>query len=98
MHTINLQFLDEYVVLLSGTVHDTINRGGRVLIPVFALGRAQELLLILGNYVLVFTNRLNIASVISVTFSCGRSKLCEAFEPFLGRMINHDSPLIPYDS
>uniref|UniRef100_A0A2K6G6S6 Cleavage and polyadenylation specific factor 3 n=1 Tax=Propithecus coquereli TaxID=379532 RepID=A0A2K6G6S6_PROCO len=30
------------------TVHDIVNRGGRGLIPVFALGRAQELLLILG--------------------------------------------------
>lgn len=32
------------------TVHDIVNRGGRGLIPVFALGRAQELLLILGMY------------------------------------------------
>ena len=31
------------------TVHDIVNRGGRGLIPVFALGRAQELLLILGT-------------------------------------------------
>lgn len=31
------------------TVHDIVNRGGRALIPVFALGRAQELLLILGK-------------------------------------------------
>lgn len=29
-------------------VHDIVTRGGRCLIPVFALGRAQELLLILG--------------------------------------------------
>lgn len=31
------------------TVHDIVNREGRCLIPVFALGRAQELLLILGD-------------------------------------------------
>lgn len=31
------------------TVHDIVTRGGRCLIPVFALGRAQELLLILGE-------------------------------------------------
>ena len=31
------------------TVHDIVNREGRCLIPVFALGRAQELLLILGE-------------------------------------------------
>lgn len=32
----------------TGLVHDIVSRGGRCLIPVFALGRAQELLLILG--------------------------------------------------
>lgn len=31
-------------------VHDVVGRGGRCLIPVFALGRAQELLLILDEY------------------------------------------------
>ncbi|CAG0887316.1 unnamed protein product [Darwinula stevensoni] len=31
-------------------VHDIVTRGGRCLIPVFALGRAQELLLILDEY------------------------------------------------
>ncbi|CAL8088600.1 unnamed protein product [Orchesella dallaii] len=31
-------------------VHDIVGRGGRCLIPVFALGRAQELLLILDEY------------------------------------------------
>ena len=33
----------------TGLVHDIVNRGGRCLVPVFALGRAQELLLILGK-------------------------------------------------
>lgn len=32
------------------TVHEIVARGGRCLIPVFALGRAQELLLILDEY------------------------------------------------
>ncbi|PIO71925.1 hypothetical protein TELCIR_06156 [Teladorsagia circumcincta] len=31
-------------------VHDIVGRGGRCLIPAFALGRAQELLLILDEY------------------------------------------------
>ncbi|KAK3419723.1 hypothetical protein EUGRSUZ_G00400 [Eucalyptus grandis] len=31
-------------------IHSTVSRGGRVLIPAFALGRAQELLLILDEY------------------------------------------------
>ncbi|CAI8036078.1 Cleavage and polyadenylation specificity factor subunit 3 [Geodia barretti] len=34
----------------TGTIHDIVARGGRCLIPVFALGRAQELLLILDEY------------------------------------------------
>ncbi|XP_040568455.1 cleavage and polyadenylation specificity factor 73 [Lepeophtheirus salmonis] len=34
----------------TSTVHDIVTRGGRCLIPVFALGRAQELLLILDEY------------------------------------------------
>ena len=37
----------------TGLVHDIVNRGGRCLIPVFALGRAQELLLILGLSVML---------------------------------------------
>uniref|UniRef100_A0A453MLP6 Beta-Casp domain-containing protein n=1 Tax=Aegilops tauschii subsp. strangulata TaxID=200361 RepID=A0A453MLP6_AEGTS len=31
-------------------IHNTVSQGGRVLIPAFALGRAQELLLILDEY------------------------------------------------
>merc|ERR1711997_1219629 len=34
----------------TGTVSDIVTRGGRCLIPVFALGRAQELLLILDEF------------------------------------------------
>lgn len=34
----------------TGQVHEIVRRGGRCLIPVFALGRAQELLLILDEY------------------------------------------------
>ncbi len=33
-----------------GTVSKAVKKGGRCLIPVFALGRAQELLLILDEY------------------------------------------------
>ncbi|XP_031566314.1 cleavage and polyadenylation specificity factor subunit 3-like [Actinia tenebrosa] len=41
---------EERETRFTGTVHDIVNRGGRCLIPVFALGRAQELLLILDEY------------------------------------------------
>lgn len=35
---------------LTTLIHSTINKGGRCLLPVFALGRAQEILLILDEY------------------------------------------------
>lgn len=35
---------------LTTLIHTTINKGGRCLLPVFALGRAQEILLILDEY------------------------------------------------
>ena len=35
---------------LTSLIHSTINKGGRCLLPVFALGRAQEILLILDEY------------------------------------------------
>lgn len=41
---------EEREARFTGMVHDTVTRGGRCLIPVFALGRAQELLLILDEY------------------------------------------------
>ncbi|XP_046388395.1 cleavage and polyadenylation specificity factor 73 [Ischnura elegans] len=41
---------EEREARFTSLVHDIVNRGGRCLIPVFALGRAQELLLILDEY------------------------------------------------
>ena len=41
---------EEKEVRFTGLVHSIIRRGGHVLMPVFALGRAQELLLILEEY------------------------------------------------
>ncbi|ODQ79325.1 hypothetical protein BABINDRAFT_161735 [Babjeviella inositovora NRRL Y-12698] len=35
---------------LTNLIHDTVLKGGRCLLPVFALGRAQEILLILDDY------------------------------------------------
>ncbi|KAJ3111975.1 Cleavage and polyadenylation specificity factor subunit 3 [Physocladia obscura] len=40
----------ERETIFTQTVHTIVSRGGRCLIPVFALGRAQELLLILDEY------------------------------------------------
>lgn len=36
--------------IFTSSVHDVVRRGGRCLVPVFALGRAQELLLILEEF------------------------------------------------
>lgn len=41
---------EEREARFTNTIFNTITRGGRCLIPVFALGRAQELLLILNEY------------------------------------------------
>ena len=38
------------IITITATVEDIVTRGGSCLIPVFALGRAQELLLILDEY------------------------------------------------
>ena len=49
-HDAQIENSSIHASLVSGTVHDIVARGGRCLIPVFALGRAQELLLILDEY------------------------------------------------
>jgi len=41
---------DEKEARFTGLVHSIIRRGGHVLLPAFALGRAQELLLVLDEY------------------------------------------------
>lgn len=33
------------------TIYNTINRGGKILIPVFAVGRAQEIMIVLEEYI-----------------------------------------------
>ncbi|KAH9577264.1 Metallo-beta-lactamase [Trypanosoma melophagium] len=45
-----LESREEREALFTTWVHDVVKGGGRCLIPVFALGRAQELLLILEEY------------------------------------------------
>ncbi|KAN0090865.1 mRNA 3'-end-processing protein YSH1 [Tylopilus felleus] len=46
----SLEGRDEKELRFTSLVHSTIRRGGHVLLPAFALGRAQELLLILDEY------------------------------------------------
>ncbi|KIJ18888.1 hypothetical protein PAXINDRAFT_109303 [Paxillus involutus ATCC 200175] len=46
----SLEGREDKEVRFTSLVHSVIRRGGHVLLPVFALGRAQELLLILDEY------------------------------------------------
>ena len=48
-------------------VHEAVVRGGKVLIPVFALGRAQELLILIESY----WERMNDLAGIPLYFSAG---------------------------
>jgi cleavage and polyadenylation specificity factor subunit 3 len=50
-------------------VHTIVRRGGRCLLPVFALGRAQELLLILGPFAFSLSISLHLARPHSRTHS-----------------------------
>ncbi len=52
-------------------VHECVNAGGKVLIPVFALGRAQELCLLLDNY----WERMNLSA--PIYFSAGMAEKVE---------------------
>lgn len=47
-------------------VHDCVEKGGKVLIPVFALGRAQELCILLETY----WERMNLK--VPIYFSMGK--------------------------
>lgn len=54
-------------------VHDCVNDGGKVLIPVFALGRAQELCILIENY----WERMNLS--VPVYFSAGLTEKANHF-------------------
>ena len=47
---VHVHACDYMLYSFTAKIHETVSRGGRCLIPVFALGRAQELLLILDEY------------------------------------------------
>ncbi|XP_066917149.1 cleavage and polyadenylation specificity factor subunit 3-like [Clytia hemisphaerica] len=67
----------------TSSVHNIINRGGRCLIPVFALGRAQELLLILDEY---WTQHPELQDV-PVYYASSLAKKCMAvYQTFIGAM------------
>ncbi|XWS54867.1 hypothetical protein CRYUN_Cryun10bG0126400 [Craigia yunnanensis] len=59
---------------LTDVMHSTISQGGRVLIPAFALGRAQELLLILDEY---WSNHLELHNI-PIYYASPLAKRCMA--------------------
>lgn len=68
---------------LLNIIHSTIRNGGRVLMPVFALGRAQELLLILDEY---WNNHLDLRSV-PIYYASSLARKCMAiFQTYVNMM------------
>lgn len=60
-------------------VHQAVDRGGKVLIPVFALGRAQELCLLIDSY----WQRMNLT--VPIYFSAGMTeRATEYYKLFIG--------------
>lgn len=67
----------------TATVHSIVNRGGRCLIPVFALGRAQELLLILDEY---WSNHPELHDI-PIYYASSLAKKCmSVYQTFLSAM------------
>ncbi|KAH3679325.1 hypothetical protein WICMUC_001065 [Wickerhamomyces mucosus] len=68
---------------LTSVVHSTLVKGGRVLLPVFALGTAQELLLILEDY----WNNHNDLEHVNIYFASSLAKKCLAvFQTYVNMM------------
>lgn len=64
-------------------VHDIVKRNGRCLLPVFALGRAQELLLILDEY---WTRHASLHST-PIYFASSLAKKCMAvYQTYINMM------------
>lgn len=73
----------EKEVRLTNLIHSTLVKGGRVLLPVFALGTAQELLLILDEY---WTQNPDLESI-DVYYASSLAKKCLAvFQTYINMM------------
>lgn len=68
---------------LKNLIHSTVKKGGRCLLPVFALGRAQELLLILDEY---WSQHPELESV-SIYYASSLARKCMAvYQTFINMM------------
>ena len=74
---------------LTTLIHDTVKKGGRVLLPVFALGRAQELMLILDEYWAQNNDELGYGKV-PIYYASDLAKKClNVFQTYIN-MMNDD--------
>ena len=76
-------------------VHETVEKGGKVLIPVFALGRAQELCILLETFWDRMNLKVYILICILVLESDGFSK---NLLPIKNSNIKISLPIIPLES
>lgn len=74
---------------LTQLIHNTVSKGGRVLMPVFALGRAQELMLILDEYWQIHSQELGNGQVPIYYASELARKCMSVFQTYVN-MMNDD--------
>ncbi|CAR25257.1 cleavage polyadenylation factor subunit YSH1 [Lachancea thermotolerans CBS 6340] len=74
---------------LTQLIHSTVMRGGRVLLPVFALGRAQEIMLILDEYWSQHADELGNGQV-PVFYASNLAKKCMSVFQTYVNMMNDD--------
>ncbi|KAL3241169.1 cleavage polyadenylation factor subunit YSH1 [Nakaseomyces bracarensis] len=71
---------------LTQLIHSTVNKGGRVLMPVFALGRAQELMLILDEYWSLHKDELG-SNQIPIYYASNLARKClSVFQTYVNMM------------
>lgn len=71
---------------LTQMVHSTVSKGGRVLLPVFALGRAQEIMLILDEYWSQNAEELGLGQVPILYASNLARKCMSVFQTYVNMM------------
>lgn len=73
----------------TGLVHDIVSRGGRCLIPAFALGRAQELMLILDEYWSLHPELQNIPIYYASQLACKCMAVYQTFTSAMNERIRN---------
>lgn len=74
---------------LTQLIHSTVSRGGRVLLPVFALGRAQEIMLILDEYWTQHSDELG-GGQVPIYYASNLAKKCMSVFQTYVNMMNDD--------